>query len=162
MREDWIEVEFGELSLLELGGDWGKDPSIEDDDYIEAYCIRGSEFRNWEANKGKTASMRKIKKDSIEKRNLLLDDILVEISGGGPEQPVGRTVVIEQSVLNHFKDKNLVCTNFLRLIRPSVFVNSTYLNHYLKYFYSTGKIIRYQSGSNNLRNLEFHGNVKAY
>lgn len=156
MREDWIEVELGELSLLELGGDWGKDPNIEDDEYLEAYCIRGSEFRYWEKDKGKTASLRKIKKDSIEKRNLILDDILVEISGGGPEQPVGRTVVIEHSVLNHFKDKNLVCTNFLRLIRPSDFVNSIYLNHYLKYFYSTGKIIRYQSGSNNLRNLKFN------
>jgi type I restriction enzyme, S subunit len=156
MREDWIEVELGELSLLELGGDWGKDPNIEDNEYLEAYCIRGSEFRNWENDKGKTASLRKIKKDSIEKRNLFLDDILVEISGGGPEQPVGRTVVIEHSVLNHFKDKNLVCTNFLRLIRPSVFVNSIYLNHYLKYFYSTGKIIPYQSGSNNLRNLKFN------
>lgn len=156
MREDWIEVELGELSLLELGGDWGKDPNIEDDEYLEAYCIRGSEFRNWENDKGKTASLRKIKRYSIEKRNLLLDDILVEISGGGPEQPVGRTVVIEHSVLKHFKDKNLVCTNFLRLIRPSDFVNSIYLNHYLKYFYSTGKIIRYQSGSNNLRNLKFN------
>lgn len=156
MREDWIEVELGELSLLELGGDWGKDPNLKDDDYLEAFCIRGSEFRNWEIDKGKTASLRKIKKDSIEKRNLQLDDILVEISGGGPEQPVGRTVVIEQTVLNHFKDKNLVCTNFLRLIRPSIYVNSTYLNHYLKYFYSTGKIIPYQSGSNNLRNLKFN------
>jgi type I restriction enzyme S subunit len=156
MREDWIEVELGELSLLELGGDWGKDPNIEDEEYLEAYCIRGSEFRKWENDKGKTASLRKIKKDSIEKRNLLLDDILVEISGGGPEQPVGRTVVIEHSVLNHFKGKNLVCTNFLRLIRPSDFVNSIYLNYYLKYFYSIGKIIPYQSGSNNLRNLKFN------
>lgn len=156
MREDWIEVKLGELSLLELGGDWGKDPNIEDDEYLEAYCIRGSEFRNWENDKGNTASLRKIKRDSVAKRNLILDDILVEISGGGPEQPVGRTVVIEHSVLNNFKGKNLVCTNFLRLIRPSDFVNSIYLNYYLKYFYSTGKIIRYQSGSNNLRNLKFN------
>jgi hypothetical protein len=66
MREDWIEAELGELSLLELGGDWGKDPKIEDVEYLEAYCIRGSEFRNWENDKGKTASLRKIKKDSIQ------------------------------------------------------------------------------------------------
>ena len=45
MREDWIETELGDLSLLELGGDWGKDPNLEDEDYTEAYCIRGSEFR---------------------------------------------------------------------------------------------------------------------
>lgn len=156
MREDWIEVELGELSTFELGGDWGKAPEFEDENYVEAFCIRGSEFRNWDNEKGITSSLRKIKKESLEKRNLKENDILVEISGGGPEQPVGRTVVIEKSVLQNFKGKNLICTNFLRLIRPTSFANSIYMNLYLKYFYSTGKIIRYQAGSNNLRNLKFN------
>ena len=156
MREDWIVVELGELSTFELGGDWGKAPEYEDENYVEAYCIRGSEFRNWDNEKGVTSALRKIKKESLKKRNLKENDILVEISGGGPEQPVGRTVVIEKSVLQNFKGKNLICTNFLRLIRPTNFANSVYINLYLKYFYSTGKIIRYQAGSNNLRNLKFN------
>jgi type I restriction enzyme S subunit len=155
MREDWIECKLSELSTFELGGDWGKSPEFSDDNYIEAFCIRGSEFRNWNNEKGKTASLRKLKKQSVEKRNLKENDILVEISGGGPEQPVGRTVVIDKSVLINFKNKNLVPTNFLRLMRPTNFTNSVYLNMFLKYFYTTGEIIRYQAGSNNLRNLKF-------
>jgi type I restriction enzyme, S subunit len=46
-----------------------------------------------ENHKGKTASLTQIKQtDSIEKTNLILDDILDEISGGGPEQPVGQNI----------------------------------------------------------------------
>lgn len=34
-------------------------------------------------------------------------------------------------------------------------VDAVFLNYYLKFFYSTGEIIKYQAGSNNLRNLKF-------
>ena len=155
MREDWFEIELNEITVFALGGDWGKAEDFQDENYDLAYCIRGAEFKNWDVDFGKTASLRKLKKNSIEKRNLVLGDILVEISGGGPEQPVGRTQVISQIVLNNFKDSKLVCTNFLRLIRLSKFIDSEFTNWYLKYFYSTGKIRDYQAGSNNLRNLKF-------
>jgi type I restriction enzyme S subunit len=156
MMEDWIECELKILSIFELGGDWGKAPDFDKEEFTEAYCIRGSEFRNWHNDKGKTASLRKLKFNSVKKRNLQLNDILVEISGGGPDQPVGRTELIDKKVLNNFKGKNLVCTNFLRLLRPTTRISSPYLNLFLKYFYSTGKIIAYQAGSNNLRNLKFN------
>ena len=156
MREDWIGIELDEITVFALGGDWGKAEDFQDENFDAAYCIRGAEFKNWDVDFGKTASLRKLKKNSIEKRNLVLGDILVEISGGGPEQPVGRTEVISQSVLNNFNGSKLVCTNFLRLIRLSKFANSEFTNWYLKYFYSTGKITDYQAGSNNLRNLKFN------
>src|SRR5690554_5564732 len=111
LREDWVECKLGDLSIFELGGDWGKAPDFKDENYIDSYCIRGSEFKNWETEKGKTASLRKVKINSVQKRNLTIGDILVEISGGGPEQPVGRTEIIDNTVLKHFKGANLVCTN---------------------------------------------------
>ena len=156
MREDWVEVELNEITVFALGGDWGKAEDYQDENFDLAYCIRGSEFKNWGVDFGKTASFRKLKKSSIEKRNLVLGDILVEISGGGPEQPVGRTEVISRTVLNNFKGSKLVFTNFLRLVRLTRFTDSEFTNWYLKYFYSTGKIRDYQAGSNNLRNLKFN------
>jgi len=155
MREEWIESSLEDLSDYEIGGDWGKDPELLDENFVDIYCIRGSEFRNWQRDKGSTASHRKVKINSFNSRKLLLHDILVEISGGGPDQPVGRTVIIDNEVLSHFKGKNLMFTNFLRLVRPNHLVNSIYINQYLKYFYSTGEIVKYQAGSNNLRNLKF-------
>ncbi len=155
MRDDWAECELNDIVIFALGGDWGKDETFEDEDFDLAYCIRGAEFKHWSTDFGKTASLRKIKKNSIEKRKLIEGDIIVEISGGGPEQPVGRTEVITQVVLNNFLNSNVICTNFLRLVRTSNHINSKFINLFLKYFYSTGKIRNYQGGSNNLRNLKF-------
>lgn len=155
LPKDWNKENLEDLLDFVIGGDWGKDENYTDPDYELAICIRGAEIKNWDKEKGKTASLRKIKKSNIDKRKLKEGDILVEISGGGPDQPVGRTVLIDRSVLSNNPSLPKVCTNFLRLIRPKDFVNSGFLNYYLKYFYQTGAIVSYQAGSNNLRNLKF-------
>ncbi len=150
-----IKVPLIEILDYVIGGDWGKAPDYLDDKYGLAYCIRGSEFRNWQYDKGKTAPLRKIKLKNISSRKLQEGDLLIEISGGGPDQPVGRTVIIDKSVLNIYSDIPKICTNFLRLARPSKFVNPQYLNYFLTLFYKSGEIDKYQSGSSNLRNLKF-------
>ena len=155
LPKGWNQSQLKELFDFVIGGDWGKLPEYDDFEFLEALCIRGSEFRNWSKDKGKTASLRKIKKASLTKRKLEDGDLLIEISGGGPEQPVGRTVLIDNEVLSFNKDLPKVCTNFLRLARPNNKINSKYLNYYLVNFYNSGEISKYQSGSNNLRNLKF-------
>lgn len=157
---NWAYAKLEDLSTYVLGGDWGKDENFESNDYSLALCIRGAEFRNWTSDKGCTASLRRIKNSSLVNRKLEINDILVEISGGGPEQPVGRTVLIEKSVLSYKPELPKVCTNFLRLFRPTPNVNAGYLNLFLSFFYSSGEIRDYQSGSNNLRNLKFNDYLK--
>ncbi len=160
LPKDWKWVKLDDILDFVIGGDWGKDENFDDINYSLAYCIRGSEIKNWELEKGTTASLRKIKVTNIEKRKLQEGDILVEISGGGPEQPVGRTVLIDKTVLSYKPEVPKICTNFLRLVRPNQMVNSTFLNFYLKLFYTSGEIVKYQGGSNNLRNLKFPDYVK--
>ncbi|MEE9494609.1 MAG: restriction endonuclease subunit S [Gammaproteobacteria bacterium] len=158
---NWEEAPLENLLIHVIGGDWGKAiDSVEDaDEFVQVSCIRGAEFRHWDITKGNTASLRLIKKNSLTNRKLQLNDILLEISGGGPEQPVGRTVLIDKTCLLQNANTPKVCTNFLRLIRPSSIFNSSYLNYYLKYFYFTGEVTKYQAGSNNLRNLKFKNYV---
>ncbi|MCT8127242.1 restriction endonuclease subunit S [Alishewanella sp. BS5-314] len=96
-----------------------------------------------------------MRKSSLEKRALEIGDILIEISGGGPDQPVGRTVLIDECAIDINKDYPKVCTNFIRLARPFSSVSSSYLNYYLHSFYLSGEVTKYQGGSNNLRNLKF-------
>ena len=139
-----------------IGGDWGKDEDYNDEEYCLVQCIRGAEYKKWQNEKGKTASLRKIKVKSLTNRKLREGDILVEISGGGPDQPVGRTALIDVAVLSHNNHIPKVCSNFLRLIRPSHIILPEFLNLYLKLFYASGEIIKYQAGSNNLRNLKFN------
>jgi type I restriction enzyme S subunit len=138
-----------------IGGDWGIDPDKYSDIETEnVYCIRGSEIKNWDVQKGNTSILRKIKPSSLEKRKLLEGDILLEISGGGPDQPVGRTVIIDKTSLDSFQYP-IICTNFLRLLRFKKNHNSFYINYFFKSFYLSGEIVKYQGGSNNLRNLKY-------
>lgn len=150
-----------EISSLEdlftyvIGGDWGKDSEYKSSEYTHAVCIRGAEIRNWDNEKGKSAALRSIKKGNLEKRKLQSGDILIEISGGGPDQPVGRTVLIDEFALSINPKVPKICTNFLRLARPSQYISAQFLQNYLTFFYRTGEVIHYQGGSNNLRNLKF-------
>lgn len=155
MKDSWSETQLEDLFYFVIGGDWGKDLSESDLEFQEAYCIRGAEMRNWDIDKGKTAVLRKVSRSSLEKRKLQEGDILVEISGGGPDQPVGRTVFIDKSTLAFEETIPKVCTNFLRLVRLVESIEKKYVNYYLSYFYKSGEVINYQGGSNNLRNLKF-------
>ena len=155
LPKNWTNTELSNLISHVIGGDWGKEIDFTDDAYVEALCIRGSEIKNWTRDKGSSATLRKIKKSSLESRKLELGDILLEISGGGPEQPVGRTVIIDYEALAFEPTIPKVCTNFLRLLRLDNKVNNTFINHYLQFFYNSGEITKYQGGSNNLRNLKF-------
>ena len=156
MQKNWAFPQLKELTSFVIGGDWGKDPLLENSEEFEGvFCIRGSEFKNWNNKKGETASFRKIKKASLEKRELKKGDVLLEISGGGPDQPVGRTVIIDDETLNRNASYPKVCTNFFRLVRFHENLNKEFLNHYLQYFYHSGEVVQYQGGSNNLRNLKY-------
>ena len=154
--ETWQTTKLTELAIYVLGGDWGKDADFESPDYTTALCIRGAEFRNWNEDKGSTASFRKIKKSSLANRVLKDGDILVEISGGGPDQPVGRTVLIDKVALSRNPNIPKICTNFVRLLRTAGKIDSRFINSYLTFFYASGEIRDYQAGSNNLRNLKFN------
>ena len=153
---NWASTILEDIVLFALGGDWGKAPEHNETNYVDVRCIRASEIRGWDTDKGATAALRRIKNTSLDARKLIEGDILVEVSGGGPEQPVGRTVLIDKVALTRNPNTPKVCTNFFRLIRPATELNSTYINQYLQYFYRTGKIVDYQGGSNNLRNLKFN------
>ncbi|PWL23529.1 MAG: restriction endonuclease subunit S [Fluviicola sp. XM-24bin1] len=152
----WVECEFKELTSFVIGGDWGKDPDGEYENETELVaCIRGSEIKNWDKEKGSTSTIRKIKPTSLKKRALKTGDILIEISGGGPDQPVGRTIYIDEEAIAVNSDYEKVCTNFLRLIRFYEPLNSRFIEKYLTSFYLSGEVVKYQGGSNNLRNLKY-------
>ncbi|ETR95784.1 restriction endonuclease subunit S [Acinetobacter lactucae] len=150
----WTAAKLEDLFVHVIGGDWGKDEDYEDAQFLLVACIRGSEFKHWKRDLGSTSVIRKVKPSSLTGRKLQEGDILIEISGGGPEQPVGRTVLITEKVLNQFS-LPVVCTNFLRLARPSSSISSAFLNYYLQFFYFSGEVVNYQGGSNNLRNLKY-------
>ena len=55
----------------------------------------------------------------------------------------------------HNRDTPRICTNFFRKLEIAEGIDAGYLVHFLKHFYATGEITKYQAGSNNLRNLKY-------
>ena len=77
-------------------------------------------------------------------------DILLERSGGGPGQPVGRVGFVEDDMAGH------AFSNFLHLIRPDAGkVNSRFLGWVLYQINQTGRIVRLEQQTTQMRNLNF-------
>lgn len=154
LPEGWSETSLESLVLSSLGGDWGKDCHDELSGYEKVGVVRGTDYRTWKTDRAARAAERRIKRSSLETRRLVEGDIVVEVSGGGPTQPVGRTILIDKMTLDNSR-LPLVCSNFFRQVRLRKWVDSAYINHFLTHSYFKGKFDEFQTQTTNLRNLNF-------
>lgn len=156
LPKGWTESSLDSIKQLTIGGDWGNEYSDSlIDDYVKVIIIRGTEYKNWNSEKGRSAVIRQIKQNSFEKRKLEIGDIVVEVSGGGPTQPVGRTLILDEETINN-SNIPFVPANFCRLLRLSEFIDPFYVNYNLHYQYSKGLFNDYQTQTTNLRNLNYN------
>jgi len=154
LPEGWTEVDLDEIVVHAIGGEWGEPeekPGLE-----KVSVIRGTEFRDWARERGATAAERWIRRSRLAKRLLQAGDLIVEISGGGPEQPVGRTLCIDEEAIRRAKSP-LVCSNFCRLMRIHPAIDPAYVQLAIQDKYLRGEIADYQTQTTNLRNLDFAG-----
>ena len=90
----------------------------------------------------------------FDKRRLRSGDLILERSGGGPNQPVGRVVLFK------LEDNNYSFRNFTSIIRVAdqSRLDPRFLHQVLNWWYSAGWTEQIQSRSTGIRNLDF----KAY
>lgn len=156
LPKGWAESPLESITQFTIGGDWGNELSDTLlDDYVKVKIIRGTEYKNWNSEKGRFAVIRQIKKNSFEKRKLQVGDIVLEVSGGGPTQPVGRSLILDAET-NKNSNIPFVSANFCRLLRLSDSVNPFYVNYNLINQYSKGLFNNYQTQTTNLRNLNYN------
>ena len=155
LAEGWSEVVLEDLVLHALGGEWGSacEPGIPDG-HVKVSVVRGTEFRDWDEDKGATAAERAVKRASLEKRQLQAGDLIVEISGGGPDQPVGRTLLVDEEAVRNASNP-LICSNFCRQLRLRPEVDPAYVALALRHRYERGDFNVWQSQTTNIRNLKF-------
>lgn len=148
----WREIPLEEIIVHILGGDWGSDLTENFSDEFEAVkVVRGTDFKDWQSKKAQNAPIRLLKKKSLDKRKLISGDIVLEVSGGGPDQPVGRTIIIDEHALS--EGFPMVCSNFFRQFRIQPSISPFYIQYYLKYSYANGSFNDFQTQTTNLRNL---------
>lgn len=87
------------------------------------------------------------------KRRLQKNDIIIEKSGGGPKQPVGRVVMFDLDVEEKYSFSNF--TSVIRVVNPSE-IDPAFLHHVLYWWYISGRTEAIQSHSTGIRNLDFN------
>lgn len=158
MPNNWHIGTFSEIIESTLGGDWGKEESA--GSYTEkVYCIRGADIPDVRAgNKGKMP-IRYILPKNFDAKQLVADDLVVEISGGSPTQSTGRVAAISQALLDRY-DNSMICTNFCRAIKPMVGY-SKFIYYYWQYLYDKNVFFSYENGTTGIKNLDISGFIET-
>lgn len=141
-----------------MAGDWGDDEDLQDDlqEYERCLVIRGTEFDN-ELNlriENGREKYRSIKREKLGRMRIEAGDLLIEKSGGSPDQPVGRVTILNEDLLN---SQTICYSNFVEKIKPDqTKVLPAYLFHYLRFIHAIGVTDLLQSQTNGIRNLMIH------
>lgn len=130
-----------------LNGLWtGKKPPFQ-----KVGVIRNTNFTNSGIIDYSDVAYLDVEVRAFEKRKLYPGDIIIERSGGGPKQPVGRVVFFENS------EENFSFSNFTSTIRckDANKIHPKFLHYCLLEFYFFQNIQRFQAQTTGLRNLDF-------
>ena len=148
----WAEQPFGDLLLDHQGGDWGKDaPST---NYDAAVCIiRGTDLADVVAGDVGKVPTRYTTGERALRRALRDGDVIVEVSGGSPTQPTGRSLFITESILDRFPHP-VVCASFCRRLRPVNLENGLLAALHLASLYAAGGTWGYQNQSTGISNFQ--------
>ena len=124
------------LIAVHSGGLWGEEPRQNEDDIL---CVRVADFDYEKLGITENAeTIRNIEKTQRKSRELKQGDVLIEKSGGGEQQLVGRAVTY---TLNH----KAICSNFIERLS----MNREIVPKYATYLFSA----MYQ-GNVNLRSIK--------
>ena len=157
-NNEWSTGTFSELIKSTLNGDWGKEAPT-GNNTEKVYCIRGADIPEVKAgNKGKMPT-RYILPKNFATKQLTAGDIVVEISGGSPNQSTGRCTAITQSLLDRY-DSGMVCTNFCKAMKPKEGY-SLFIYYYWQYLYGKGVFFSYENGTTGIKNLDFSGFIET-
>ena len=142
------KVCISDLPIQEINGMWKTE---EKDDVVEAAIIRSTEIQPFGEIAYDTAQIHVVKKTQLMDRQLIRGDIVVERSGGGPDQPVGRVCYFDR------QDGNYTFSNFTSAIRVADHnvILPKYLLNFLLFFYEIKGTDRLQKQTTGIRNLDY-------
>lgn len=151
MSECFMDVDGGDLSIEDLlevsiGGVWGEEPGSSE---VDVRVYRSTEFDAGGRLSIEGGVMRSITHRQLDSRRLREGDILLEKSGGGPNQPVGRVMYVSRA------PDPAVCANFVQLLRPDPEkVLPEYLWNLLWWWHFIGRTEKFQRRTTGIRNLQ--------
>jgi len=149
MKTGWQTKSLGEVTQF-INGLWkGEEPP-----FMHVGVIRNTNFTKEGALDDTDIAYLDVEVKKFHKRKLQFGDVILEKSGGGPKQPVGRVVLFDKTA-GDFSFSNF--TAAIRVMDPAA-LDSRFLHKYLYWVYVSGRTEAMQSHSTGIRNL----NGEAY
>lgn len=148
LPEGWCWARLGDI-VDYRGGLWeGKKPP-----FVRVGVIRNANFTKQFTLSFDNVAYLNVEEKQFLSRKLEFGDIIIEKSGGGENQPVGRPVLFLNT------EGVFSFSNFTQLIRiaDKASVLPSFLQQVLVAFYVSGVTLNLQSNTTNLRNLDFKG-----
>ncbi|MBC3211962.1 restriction endonuclease subunit S [Serratia fonticola] len=150
--EGWKLKPFGEFLSHTIGGDWGKDEPDEKHN-SQVRIIRGTDIANIKNYQDRNVPTRFVEEKKLKSRNLIEGDIVIEVSGGSPTQPTGRSIFITNEILKRLS-LPVEPASFCRLFRPLTKEIGIVLGLHLDKIYQEGKTWLYQNQSTGISNFQ--------
>jgi type I restriction enzyme S subunit len=140
----WEVSTLKKLFKKRVSGYWGSDPV---EGSINFPCLRVADFNFEKISYHEVLTMRHIPKIPLIKF-LNNEDILIEKSGGGELQPVGRVIYFHS-------DKKMICANFIDILRPKPGLHcSKFITYFMYSLYKTKNNIKYIKQNTGIQNLD--------
>lgn len=142
-RNSIIRLKF--LFEKRIGGSWGDEPT----DGNSFVCIRAADFDTYSlTHKTSDLTRRSFKEEELKSKVLRKGDLIIEKSGGGENQPVGRVVKFNLA-------EKALCSNFLEVLRPnSRKIDSQYAAYLLYSLWNSREVIKSIKQTTGIQNLD--------
>jgi type I restriction enzyme S subunit len=152
--EGWEPTQLADLIAYHIGGGWGDESSTEDVP-VKAPVIRGTDIPDAKRLQLDEIPVRYHKRSAFSSRKLEPGDIVFEVSGGGKDVNVGRSLLVSKRLLTLLGD-DVICASFCKLIRTDVGRLSAELMYwYLLECGTNGIVEQYQVQSTGIKNYKF-------
>lgn len=150
--DDWDTIQLRSCLAVSAAGDWGNEHGE-----VTLSVLRSTNFTDSIELDLRDIALRGFSQNDADKLTLRRGDILVERSGGGPAQPVGRIVVLDRDL------PSSAFSNFVQLLRvDKAVMNPDYVAWCLYRLHACGIIERLQHQTTQMRNLDLRDYVRVY
>jgi type I restriction enzyme S subunit len=142
---DWGTTNLKDILVRHLSGDWGEERGA-----FKVNVLRSTNLTNEGKLDVSDVAVRCLRPEVARLLEPRKGDLLLERSGGGPDQPVGRIGFVESSLPGY------AFSNFIQLLRPNPRkVCARYLGWVLHQINRSGVILRLEQQTTQMRNLHF-------
>ena len=142
--EEWEVHRIKSFIPFVKNGQWGNEPSSNANDFI---VLRVADFSEFNFNLNKELTIRNIKDTNLKLKE---GDLVIEKSGGGEKQLVGRVVQLK----NSSKEKKYTYSNFIGKLEIGDRMNKLFLNYYFKAFYNNRLNFKYIKQTTGIQNID--------